>query len=65
MIACYLKNASLNNMKDQIKWGILGTGRIAKAFAEGLNNTSNGYLYAVGSRNLKSAQSFPASLTIR
>lgn len=58
MIACYLKNASLNNMKDQIKWGILGTGRIARAFAEGLNNASNGYLYAVGSRSQNSAQLF-------
>ncbi|MBT3666605.1 MAG: Gfo/Idh/MocA family oxidoreductase [Opitutae bacterium] len=42
----------------KIRWGILGTGRIARAFAEGLKNTSNGYLNAVGSRSEKSAHLF-------
>ena len=58
MIACYENNASLILMKKKIRWGILGTGRIARAYAEGLKNTSNGYLNAVGSRSLDSAQSF-------
>ena len=42
----------------KIRCGILGTGRIARAFAEGLKNTQNGYLTAVGSRNQNSAHSF-------
>lgn len=45
-------------MSNQIRWGILGTGRIARAFAEGLNHTSNGTLTAVSSRNINSAKSF-------
>jgi predicted dehydrogenase len=45
-------------MNKMIRWGILGTGRIARAFAEGLKNTSNGFLNAVGSRSQDSAQSF-------
>ena len=45
-------------MNKKIRWGILGTGRIARAFADGLKNTSNGYLNAVGSRRQDSAQSF-------
>ncbi len=45
-------------MKKEIQWGILGTGRIANAFAEGLKNTTNGNLRAIGSRNLASAKKF-------
>lgn len=45
-------------MIKQIQWGIMGTGRIANAFAEGLQNTSNGELQAIGSRNQESAQKF-------
>ena len=45
-------------MNKMIRWGILGTGRIARAFAEGLKNTSNGFLNAVGSRSQDSAQNF-------
>lgn len=45
-------------MKDTINWGILGTGRISRAFAEGLKSTSNGTLHAVASRNLSRSQSY-------
>ena len=45
-------------MNKQIQWGIMGTGRIANAFAEGLQNTTNGKLQAIGSRNQESAQKF-------
>ena len=45
-------------MSKKINWGILGTGRIAKAFAEGLKSTSNGKLTAVASRTIKKAESF-------
>ena len=38
-------------MSEMIKWGILGTGRISRAFAEGLRTASNGVLHGVASRN--------------
>ena len=46
----------INNQK--IKWGIIGTGRIARAFAEGLKFTNNGVLHGIASRNLDSANRF-------
>jgi predicted dehydrogenase len=53
-------------MKTQIiKWGIIGTGRIARAFAEGLQNTSNGQLCAIASRNLNSAIAFAKEWNIQ
>ena len=45
-------------MNEKIRWGILGTGRIARAFAEGLKFTKNGTLNAISSRNKLSAQKF-------
>ena len=46
-------------MNEQtIRWGIIGTGRIARAFAEGLKFTTNGKLHGIASRSLASAQSF-------
>ncbi|MFS0880390.1 Gfo/Idh/MocA family protein [Metabacillus niabensis] len=44
--------------KNQIKWGILGTGWIAKQFTEDLAHASNGIAYAVGSRTKESASTF-------
>ena len=40
-----------------IKWGILGTGSIAKAFADALQETE-GELVAVASQSLKRAEDF-------
>lgn len=42
----------------QLRWGILGTGAIAHAFAHGLTQTTSGILVAVGSRTTESANRF-------
>jgi predicted dehydrogenase len=47
-------------MADPIRWAILGTGGIARAFAQGLADTPGAVLAAVGSRTLDSAQAFAA-----
>jgi predicted dehydrogenase len=38
-------------MTDVVRWGILGTGKIAKAFASALKETPDAVLAGVGSRN--------------
>lgn len=45
-------------MPAQIRWGILGTGNIARQFAAGMQTAQRGVLAAVGSRNIDSARSF-------
>ena len=45
-------------MNNTIKWGILGTGRISRAFAEGLKFASNGNLHGVASRTKTNAEQF-------
>jgi len=45
-------------MADTIRWGILGTGAIAKKFAEGLRDAPGASLLAVGSRSQASADAF-------
>lgn len=42
----------------KIRWGILGTGSIAKKFAFDLKFSRLGYLYAVASRNIERARNF-------
>lgn len=43
-----------------LRWGILGTGRIAQQFAKGLSSSEYGVLHGIGSRGLESAESFGA-----
>jgi len=45
-------------MTERIRWGILGTGRIAKEFATGLQEVEDAELIAVGSRAAVSAKEF-------
>ncbi len=45
-------------MTDTIRWAILGTGKIARAFATALQDTPGAVLAAVGSRNHASAAAF-------
>ena len=48
-------------MAEAIRWGILGTGKIARAFAEALNDTPGAHLAAVASRSLRGAEAFAAA----
>lgn len=45
-------------MADPLRWGILGTGAIARAFAADLGMTDSGVAAAVGSRQPQSAERF-------
>jgi predicted dehydrogenase len=51
-------------MADTIRWGILGTGNIARQFAEGLKSARGAVLQAVGSRTQKSADGFGARFSV-
>ncbi|MDD4967865.1 MAG: Gfo/Idh/MocA family oxidoreductase [Paludibacter sp.] len=48
----------------KIKWGILGTGRIATVFATALQVVEDSELYAVGSRNMTKAQQFAGEYAV-
>ena len=45
-------------MKKNYRWGILGAGRIADKFCEGLNFTEGSEVYAVASRDMANAKTF-------
>lgn len=45
-------------MDDTIRWGLLATGAIAKAFANGVKASQTGKLTAVGSRSQEKAEAF-------
>ncbi|MBB3188451.1 Gfo/Idh/MocA family protein [Microbacter margulisiae] len=48
----------------RVKWGILGTGRIAHTFAQALQVVTNSELIAVGSRNKEKATQFASEFKI-
>jgi hypothetical protein len=48
-----------------VRWGILGTGNIARRFAEQLPLSRTGALVAVGSRTGRAADEFAARLAVR
>ena len=45
-------------MQDSLRWGIVGTGKIARKMADALRSASGCHLQAVGSRDLESALAF-------
>jgi predicted dehydrogenase len=47
---------------SQFKWGIIGTGGIARAFATDIAHLSDHVIAAVGSRNLETAENFLKSI---
>jgi predicted dehydrogenase len=51
-------------MTDAVRWGILGTGKIARAFAAALKATPGAVLAAVASRSAEGAQAFAGEFGI-
>lgn len=51
-------------MLERVRWGILGTGHIAREFARGLHGIPDAELVAVGSRSVQTAGRFAHSLGI-
>ena len=51
-------------MEQQIRWGILGLGRIAGVFAEGLKHVPGSTLVACGSRGPQKAEEFGAKWSV-
>ncbi len=51
-------------MTEKIRWGLLATGAIAKAFARGVRQSQTGELVAVGSRSKEKAEAFGAEFNI-
>lgn len=47
-------------MNGDIRWGIMGPGRIAHKFAQAVNGSPNAALQAIGSRDLPRAEAFAA-----
>lgn len=51
-------------MLTTIRWGLLGTGTIARKFAEGLRHVEGAELVAVGSRSSQAAEAFAAAFGV-
>src|ERR1041385_2958482 len=56
-LICYLPTMS-NSDSTKLRWGILGTGNIARQFAAGVRTGRRAILAAVGSRTASSARTF-------
>jgi predicted dehydrogenase len=54
----------MQNASEQIRWGIVGAGRIAKTFANDIAYAPSASVYAVASRQLGSARSFAQKFDI-
>ncbi len=51
-------------MGEKLRWGIIGTGSIARKFAEGLKDVESAELVAIGSRSQKKADRFGSDFAI-
>ncbi|NES83967.1 MAG: Gfo/Idh/MocA family oxidoreductase [Moorea sp. SIO2B7] len=51
-------------MSKIIRWGILGTGYVAREFAQGLRSLPDAQLLAIGSRTLTKAEEFARQLNV-
>jgi len=51
-------------MKGKVRWGLLATGAIARAFARGIQHSQTGELLAVGSRARAKAEAFGAEFNV-
>jgi predicted dehydrogenase len=51
-------------MAEKLRWGIIGTGTIAKTFAKGVADSRTGVVVAVGSRDQRSADAFADAFSI-
>ena len=51
-------------MNEKVRWGILGTGKIARILARALAESQDGELIAVGSRDLERASAFAAEFAV-
>ncbi len=51
-------------MGEKLRWGIIGTGSIARKFAEGLKHAESAELVAIGSRSRKKADKFGSDLGV-
>lgn len=51
-------------MADQLRWGIIGTGNIARQFAEGVGGARRSIVTAVASRRQETADAFAARFNI-
>lgn len=51
-------------MNNKLAWGIIGAGGIARSFANGVAQCDHGYVLAVGSRALESADKFADEFSI-
>lgn len=52
-------------MKNTVKWGIIGPGRIARNFAKGLKYLDDAELVAVGSTSIERAEAFANEFNIK